>query len=58
MTEQCNFHKIEFNAITSSVIIVTLSFSDETDKVLSTNLMTLFESKRLTVENIDLKITF
>jgi len=55
MTEQCNFHKTESKAITSSVIIVALSFSDVTDKVLWANWITLFELKGLVVENIDLK---
>jgi len=54
MAEQCNFHKTESNAMTSSVIIVALSFSEVTDKVLRTNCMTLLESRCLTVENIDL----
>lgn len=58
MTEQCNFHKTEFNAITFSVIIISLSFSEETDSVLRANWTTLFESIRLVVENIDLKIIY
>jgi len=37
MTEQCNFHKTESNAITFSVMIVALSFSEVTDKVLRAN---------------------
>lgn len=37
MAEECNFHKTESKAITSSVIIVALSFSEVTDKVQRAN---------------------
>lgn len=37
IAEECNFHKTESNAMTSSVIIVALSFSEVTDKVQRAN---------------------
>lgn len=58
MAEQCNFHKTESNAITFSVIIAALSFSEVTDNVLRANSTTLLGSIRLVVENADLKIFY
>jgi len=56
MAEECNFHKIESNAMTSPVIFEALSFSEVTDKASRANRITLLESRCLTVENVDLNI--